>query len=42
MSNLKCALIIELLWTRSLRHGGFGVVTPPNKAPSPKVKYEIL
>jgi len=35
MSNRKRALIIELLWTRSHRSGGFGALIPPNKAPSP-------
>jgi len=28
MSNLKRGLIIELLWTHSRRHGGFGAVSP--------------
>ena len=42
MSNLKRAIIIELLRTQSRRHGGFGAVIPPNKAPTPKLKYEIL
>jgi len=40
MSDLKRALIIELLWTQSHCHGGlvcqgFGKLAPPNKAPSP-------
>jgi len=35
MSNLKRAVIIELLWTRSRHYGGFGAVSPPNKTSSP-------
>jgi len=36
MSNLKRALIIELLWTQCGRHGGLWCRL------SPKLKYEIL
>jgi len=39
MSNLKSALIIELLWTQSSRHGG--AVSPQTKLLDPKLKYEI-
>jgi len=43
MSNLKRALITELLWTQSRRPVGFGAVSPPQtKLPAPKLKYEIL
>jgi len=38
MSNLKSALIIELLWTQSRRHGGFGAVSPQTKLPSPQIE----
>jgi len=35
MSIFKCAFIIELLWIQCRRHGGFGALSYPNKAPSP-------
>jgi len=43
MSNLKHALIIELHWTQSRRHGGLWCGYPPKQSSQPpKLKYEIL
>jgi len=38
MSNLKHALIIELLWTQSRRHWGLWYDQPTNKTPSPQIE----
>jgi len=38
MSNLKDALIIELLWPSLVAVGGFGELSAPNKAPNLQIE----
>jgi len=38
MTNLKRALIIELLWTRFVAMGDFGVVSPQTELPAPQIE----
>jgi len=38
MSDLKRALVIELFWTQSRCHGGFGALSPQTKLPAPQIQ----
>jgi len=38
MSDLKRALVIELLCTQSRCHGGLGVLSPQTKLPDPQIE----